>query len=373
MTVSHQPKMGAVVLAFQDEPLLGDCLQALLDAQVDRVAVVDNGFSSAQHLPADDRITWVVPGFNSGFTGGCNLGAAAIASEVDVLIFVNSDLIVQSDALSVLTAALAQPQVGLVSGLVVLLDQPDTINSAGNPVHYTMLSWAGDWGKPAQVLQNSVPIASASGALMAMRTADWQRFAGLHDELFAYGEDVELSLRVWLAGMQVLLVPGAVGAHDYEFSRNPHKFYLLERNRLINVLTIFQPSTIVVLLPGLLALEAAILIVALRDGIVAKKLAGYYWIWANRELLRQRRRQIAGTRMCDDAVLFRVLSTEITPAAASGVHVPAFVNFLFGRYGRAARGVVIRSSQRRKSRKSMGNKSMGKTSAQVSAKGGVRA
>ncbi|MDQ1306604.1 MAG: hypothetical protein QG671_2436, partial [Actinomycetota bacterium] len=132
--------VGVIVLAFGEEPLLRDCLSAVLASegvQV-RLVVVDNGFSSPDEtaLRADPRLTWLTPGRNLGFTGGCNLGASVL--DTPILTFVNSDAVVAPGAIAALAEELADDRVGLVSGQVVLLAEPEVINSVGNPVHYSL-------------------------------------------------------------------------------------------------------------------------------------------------------------------------------------------------------------------------------------------
>jgi GT2 family glycosyltransferase len=260
------------------------------------LVVVDNGFSCAERsqLEADPRITWVRPGRNSGFTGGCNLGAAAVKG--DFIVFLNSDAVVQPGALSALSDALADPAVGLVTGCVELFDEPAVVNAAGNPVHYSLLSWAGGWGDPMVAHAEPTAVASVSGALFGVRREVWERLGGFHGELFAYGEDVELSLRTWMAGLEVRYEPAAVARHHYEFHRNPSKYYLLERNRLINVLTLFEGRTLVALAPGLIAVEVGVLLSSAREGWWRQKLAGYRWIAAHAADLRVRRRQVQSAR-----------------------------------------------------------------------------
>ncbi len=93
------------------------------------------------------HLRWLTPGTNTGYTGGCNLGASHSTSEF--VAFLNSDAVVAPDALAHLVDALNDPGVGIATALVLLYDEPAVVNSAGNPVHYSLLSWAGGWGDPA--------------------------------------------------------------------------------------------------------------------------------------------------------------------------------------------------------------------------------
>lgn len=326
----------AVVVAYGEEPLLEDVVAALLDSEGVEVHVrlVDN-ICSNPALPAladDPRVTLVSPGTNTGFAGGCNLGARGATT--DVLVFVNSDAVVHPAALAVLAAAVADEGVGLVCGKVLLHDRPDHVNSVGNPVHYSLLSWAGGWGDRSDQHTRTTSVGSITGCLFASRRSHWQQLGGFHELLFAYGEDVEVSLRTWMAGRSVLLRPDAVAWHHYEFSRNPQKMFWLERNRWVNLLTVFETRTLVLMLPALVALDAGILAAAVRAGWGRGKLASYRWLLRHRDDLRARRALVQDNRVLDDRALFEVLVDDLAFTAESGVAVPAAVNRAVSAYGR---------------------------------------
>ena len=336
------PNVAVVVPAFGDEPVLGSVVAAILASrgvEVD-LAVVDNGFECPDlaDWAADERITWVRPGYNTGFTGGCNRGAAA--TEGDVIAFVNSDAVVAPDALRNLADALALPDTGLATGCVVLNDDPGTVNAAGNPVHYSLLSWAGGWGDPVGLHQRPTRPASVSGALFAVHRRLWQQLGGFHEELFAYGEDVELSLRVAMAGLAVRYTPDASAAHHYEFHRNPAKYYLLERNRLVNLFTLYEWPTLVALGPGLLAIEFGIIVTAIREKWWREKVRGYRWMLAHRGEIRARRRTVQDGRVVSDGGFLGRLELAVAPSERSGSQAPPAANTVItvlGRLGVAAR------------------------------------
>ena len=273
-----------------------------------------------------DRVTWIGDGSNLGFIDACNLGAGVAAG--DILVFVNPDAVVRPDAMAALAACLDEASIGLATGLVELDDEPGTVNAAGNPVHYSLLSWAGGWGEPTAEHSQAKDVASVSGALFAVRRTDWERLGGFFGPMFAYGEDAELSLRTWLAGQRVRYVPTAVASHHYEFTRNPGKLGLLERNRWISLLTVYEASTLRRLVPGLSLVEAGIWMTALRQGWVADKAAAVVWCWRNREQIRRRRREVQSARVLPDTALLPVLASRITPSVRSGQHVPRVVNGL---------------------------------------------
>ena len=223
------PRVDVVLLAWRDEPYLVQAVEAVLASTGVEVAVtvVDNGCTdgSVDAVRALHEVTVLDPGENTGFARGCNLGAEK--GQGDYVAFVNSDAIVARDALVRLVERAADPSVGLASASLRLQDQPDVINSAGNPVHFSGLSWAGGLGEPAADHREPVDIASVTGAAVLCRREVFLALGGFSELFFAYCEDAELSIRAWQQGLRCVYVPEAVVLHHYEFSRNTEKFYLL--------------------------------------------------------------------------------------------------------------------------------------------------
>lgn len=314
MTTPRQ--VTAIVLAFGAEPDLHDAVAAVLASRGVSVELllVDNGCTTdaVATLPPDPRVRVIVPERNLGFTGGVNRAAAEATSPV--LVLVNSDAVVEPGALLALAEALDDPGTGLVSGLVTLADAPGTVNSVGNPVHVLGLSWAGHMGEPAA--RHGVPteIPSATGALMAARAGTWAELGGFPEEYFAYLEDLELSWRTWQRGLRVRYVPTARAVHHYEFSRTPLKMHLVERNRLLFLLTCYSARTLALLAVPLLAFEVAITLVALLQGWARQKATGWRWVLGHLGWVRARRRVVQAARTVPDRELSRLLTTRFDPA-----------------------------------------------------------
>jgi GT2 family glycosyltransferase len=276
----------------------------LQSADVDvKVVVVDNGCTDGaiERLNGRPGVCIVSPGHNLGFAGGCNLGSSQDDNEF--VAFVNADAIVAPDALARLAEAASAPDVGITSASIRLSDDPERLNSGGNDIHFLGLSWSGAFGELATTLPDEREITGASGAAMLLRREVWEALGGFCDEYFAYHEDAELSLRCWQRDWRVIYVPGAVVRHRYEFSRNRRKLYLVERNRLILVLTVFQARTLLMLSPALVLLELAMTAASLRQGWVRDKVAGWAWIARNRRWVRERRRQLQSERVVTDKAL----------------------------------------------------------------------
>jgi GT2 family glycosyltransferase len=338
--VAETPRVSAVVLAWQAEPFLRRGVEALLASEkveVD-VVLVDNGCTTddVEVLERIPRVTVVRPGRNLGFAGGCNAGAAAATGEF--LALVNGDAIVEPNTLARLVDEAARPGVGAVGGSLRLAEDPALLNSAGNPVHILGLSWVGRF-RERETGTEPVDVTVATGACMVLRRDLWNALGGFDAEYFAYHEDAELSIRVWRRGLRVVYVPDAVAVHRYEFSRNAFKFYLIERNRLMFLATLWSGRALLLLVPALAGLELAMLLLATKQRWLKQKLRGYGWLLRNGGHLRRRRRLLRAERRVADRVWMARLTDTMdnTVMRVPGVGV---LNAMMRAYWRLVRRAV---------------------------------
>ena len=288
--------------------------------------VVDNGGD----VDAREGVMLISPGENLGFAGGCNFGARRATG--DALVFLNPDTVVAPRALDELVRPLEDPTIGIVSARLRLLDQPELLNSAGNEVHVTGISWAGRYGEPAERVAELRDVAFPTGAAMAIRRDLFEELGGFTEELFMYTEDLELGWRVRLRGLRVVVNPAADVLHEYEFGRNPGKEYLLERNRLVFVLSAYSPRLLFLLSPVLVSTEAAMLVLAVKEGWARDKLAGWGWLLRHAGWLRRHRRETQGLRRVRDRELAAFLSPVVAPKMIPVPSPVRAINPLVARY-----------------------------------------
>ena len=288
-----RPTLSVLIVAYDSRDDLTKTLPALLSelGDGDELIVVDNkpGDGSAEvvrELAPAARI--VATERNSGFAGGCNAGAAEACG--DLLVILNPDATPQPG----FGAAIRRPWVearGWDAWQALVADgSGEQINSAGNPIHFTGIVWAGGHGRPVNDAPAAGEVAAASGACLAIPLASWRRISGFPAEFFMYHEDVDLSVRLRAAGGPVGIEPAAVVAHDYEFGANADKWRWLERNRLAFLVRTYPGALLALLAPALFATELALLAIAASGGWGRQKMRANleFLRWLPR-LLRERR------------------------------------------------------------------------------------
>lgn len=340
-----RPTLSVLIVAWESRDDLEQTLPALLAelADGDELIVVDNkpGDGSAElvgELAPAARI--VRMGRNLGFAGGVN--AAAAVARGDLLVTLNPDAVPQPG----FGEAIRRPWLegrGWAGWQALVAEAGATkVNSAGNPIHFTGIVWAGMHGRPLAEAPAAGPVPALSGACLAVPRETWRRLGGFPAEFFMYHEDVDLSVRLRLAGGTLGIEPGAVVDHAYEFGASAEKWLWLERNRLAFLVRTYPASLLLLLAPALLATELALLLVAASGGWGTQKLrANLQFVrWLPR--LLHERRQIQSARTISAAEFASFLTPDLDSPLINPAVRSLPVRLLLRSYWRAVR-LLLRS------------------------------
>jgi len=340
-----RPTLSVLVVAYENRDDLTKTLPALLPelGQGDELVVVENkpGDGSAEVVRELAPQARIVPmGGNAGFAGGINAGAEAAKGEL--LVILNPDAAPQPG----FGEAIRRPWVdGRAWGAwqaLVADGELRSINSAGNPVHFTGITWAGGHGRPLDQAPAASEVTVASGACLAIPAENWRRLGGFPAEFFLYHEDVDVSVRLRAAGMAIGIEPTAVVAHDYEFGANEQKWFWLERNRLAFIVRTYPAALLVLLAPALAATELALLLVSARAGWGKEKrqatLAFLRWL---PRLLRERR-QVQGQRTISAGEFAAMLTPDLDSDLISPLARSWPARLLLRTYWRVVRALLPR-------------------------------
>jgi N-acetylglucosaminyl-diphospho-decaprenol L-rhamnosyltransferase len=311
--------LAVVVVSYESGAHL-DALVAALRPQLreeDEFVVVDNASrdGSAEHarrlgarVLARDR--------NDGFAAACHAGVDATAAPLILLL--NPDSRPQEGCLDALRAAASEhPQWAAWQAAVMLED--GRLNSSGGVVHFLGMGWARDCERDASVLA-AAPYETPfpSGAALVIRRSSWADVGGLDPAYFLYGEDLDLGLRLWLAGSGVGVIPSARVVHGYNFRKGTQKWFYLERNRWRTVLSVYPARLLALVLPALLAAELALLVLAAAQGWGGAKLRAQAATVTALGEIRRRRRLVQGTAVTSAGQFAELLSPAVDTVYLAG-------------------------------------------------------
>ena len=191
-----------VIPTFNGRRMLVEALEGLeRQTTAHDVIVVDNGSTDgtvdllAERFP---HVRVVELPENVGFGRAVNRGVAA--AETDVVVLINNDVVCEPEFLERLLEPLGDDSVAMVAGVLLQHDRPHLVDSAGIELDTTLRSWDALWNRPVSELAGAAEPVGPCGGAAAFRTRAFRDVGGFDETFFAYWEDVDLALRLRLAG-----------------------------------------------------------------------------------------------------------------------------------------------------------------------------
>ncbi|GAB6082638.1 glycosyltransferase family 2 protein [Desulfuromonas carbonis] len=257
IAAASEPEVAVIIVNWNGRQHIEQCLPALR-AQTFRefsVILVDNGSS-------DGSVEWVRDQYpevrliplerNRGFAQPNNLGIAAAfaAPQVHFVVTLNNDTRPEPDYLAELVACAGRhPKAGSIQPKVSNFFAPDTIDSTGILIAAN-LSAVNRGLKERDVGQfereEEIFGASASAALYTRTALEQTALVGADGgpeyfdaDYFAYYEDVDLALRLRLAGFDSYYTPAARVWHVHSATGknySPLKAFYIHRNQYLNMI-----------------------------------------------------------------------------------------------------------------------------------------
>ncbi len=296
--ISREQSIGIVIVSYGHEEAISGLVEEIRLQKLagDKVVIVDN---HPEHRAAEiakilKGVDFVLDEKNNGFSAGCNIGAEKVINDVSILFFMNPDTHLLPDALHEIRKGVTTEYAAWMS----LLTLPDgTVNSAGNVVHLSGLSWCDGYGVEAGRYQDNVPVSVLSGACMAIRSEIWKEHHGLSERYFLYYEDTDLSTRILLAGNKLGLLPKSHVGHDYDFAKSSTKWLYVERNRYLYIIRTWPWPVLLLMAPLLFLVEIGLWLVSIvqkrfllrvKSSLLAIK--ALPWAFSTRRVIQSKRK-----------------------------------------------------------------------------------
>ena len=250
-------------------------------------------------------------GRNVGFAAANN--RAAEIAENEILVFVNPDTSVDPEWLRHLLLPFEDPDVGLTTSKILLMSNPENINTCGNTIHISGLTLCRGMGRPKRLYDTPDEVDAISGAAFGIRRETFELLGGFDEDFFLYMEETDLSLRARLAGWKCRYVPESILLHDYSLRFGLNKVFYQERNRYLMLLKCLKWRTLLVLLPTFILAEVVTwAFVLIRDRVHwTNKLRAYRWMAANWRTVIAKRGATQQLRRVTDRELLKKAAVKL--------------------------------------------------------------
>lgn len=196
---------------------LAACLDALASQSVKpAVVVADNGPADGCRPMLESTFPDVARigfgGQNLGF--GTALNRAISAHGEGPVILLNDDARPAPAFVENLLAGWDRGRVAMVAAVLLRAGDPSRIDSAGIVCDRTLTAWDYLTGEPAGNLEFAPPPLGPTGGGALFDRAAFESVGGFDERIFLYYEDLDLALRMRLAGHECRLATEAMALHE---------------------------------------------------------------------------------------------------------------------------------------------------------------
>jgi GT2 family glycosyltransferase len=331
VTYGEGKKVNRMLNDIQKEKLPGD-----------KVSLIDNhpDYKTAEVAEAHPVVDHVIRSpDNSGYAVGNVRAADLIEDHVDLLLFLNPDGQLEPGTIHKLRKGGKNNNWAAWMGLLVLEDGK-TVNSAGNVVHISGLSWVNSFGKDASLYKEPQEVVVVSGADFVIKTEVWKKINRFPSIYYIYYEDTELSLDIQMLGYKIGMLPDAKVRHGYSFYNSERKWYLIERNRYIFIIRTWPLGVILVLLPLLLLTEVGLWGVSIIQRRFKLKVKSTYGAIKAMPTALRGRQEVRGRNRISNLEFFDLLTPKINTPLLPKILGTAPVNWFFVGYYKLARIIL---------------------------------
>lgn len=306
-------KVSIVIVNYNGKDLLESLLKSIskLNYKDYEVIVVDNNSTdgSQEFVKKNKKIKLVENKKNLGYSG---INYAIKYCKGEYILFLNNDMELDKSSLNELVKTIESDKNVAMAAPRLVNFYDKKIKSGG-----TWLSRAfynGHIKGTANEKAKEIPYLGVG----LIRKDFVDLFGYLFDpDYFIYGEDVDLGLRIRLAGSKALFEPKAMMYHMHSItmqkSNKSFSTYLMERNLLITFFKNLELKNIVLFLPYVKLMRfIAIMkdILTLRFDLAFARIKALFWVLFNLNKILRKRSETQKFRKADDYYILKVFSEK---------------------------------------------------------------
>ena len=217
-----------------------------------------------------------------------NLGMAARnlgikKAQGNYIVFLDADTIVEPNWLEVLLESYKKHGDGLYQGKLLQKENHEIIESCGDFTNIFGFGFARGRGKPDIGKYDEFQTISFPVGACTFSSTEIIKKIGYIDEsdlFFLMLDDLDYGWRAWSMGIPCYYEPKTIIYHlgSPVLKWTPQKFFLLERNRWICLLSLYTTKTLVKIFPYLLLIDIGVFLYLLPKGLASTKIKAFFSI-----------------------------------------------------------------------------------------------
>ncbi len=302
---TKNPLISIIITNYNGGDLLSQCLESIYNSKYQNfeIILVDNASDDDSHLIAQKKFPKIKLVSNNKNLGSVGRNSGIKIANGEFVVLLDNDTKVNPIWLDEFLKNYKIHGYGMYQGKLLLMDEPEKINSAGCMINIFGFSFARGTGEIDNgQYDKKVEINFPATACAFLPKKIFEQIGLFDEEFFAYLDDTDFGWRAMKQGIKSFFVPSVIVYHKWSNTTkwSPLKYYLLEKNRQICINTLFSNKTISRLQPFLNFINFGVTRLYQKKGMLSEKKRADEFIEHNKDYLVKKYNEIQNKTIIDD-------------------------------------------------------------------------
>lgn len=316
MEKKSEPFISIVIVNYNGKKYLLDCIKSVYDSNYKnfKVILVDNASTDNSFLEAKKNFPKIMLIQNKKNLGATGRNSGILASKGEFVVLLDNDTVVKPNWLDEFLKSYKKNGYGMYQAKLMLMDNPNRINSAGCMINIFGFSYAKGSGEIDKgQYDNKIEINFPATACAFMPRNIFDKVGLFDEEFFAYLDDTDFGWRALRLGIKSYFAPSVIVYHKWSSTTkwSVKKFYLLEKNRQICIRTLYSRKTFNKLLPLFKLVDFGISLLYMKKGMLKEKRKADEYIKKNKNYISKRYSKLQKQQIINDDEIIQKFSDNI--------------------------------------------------------------
>ena len=324
-----------IILNYNGGKLLEECIESIIEHTncEYEIILIDNASTDNSHKECKKKFLEIQLVEKTENLGMSSRNDGIKIAKGQFITLLDSDTIVTDNWMQSLLESYTKHGPGLYQPKLLDKNNIKKINSAGNWINILGIGFSNGKGDNDSEKYNKFEtISYTSGACTFSSTEIFRKIGDVDEIFFAYHDDLDYGWRAQLQGIPCYYEPTSIVCHygspTLQWSKK--KFYLLERNRWICLLSCYSTKTVLKLFPALFVIEIGMMIYFIITGLGISKIKATFSIIKLHSDIKNRKEKIQKTRKIKDRNIIKKFSDDffIPTNIAEGIAAKMFTTVI---------------------------------------------
>jgi len=305
-----KPLVSIIILNFNGGKHIEECIESIYNTKEIslEVILIDNNSSDNSQNICKEKFPEIILIQNDKNIGMAARNIGVEKAQGQYIVFLDFDTVVTSNWLGSLLKSFETHGDGLYQAKVLRKLEKNKIGSTGNMINIFGLAYARGKGETDNGQYNQfLKVGYPPGCCVFTSKDVIKKIGKVEEMFFAYHDDVDYGWRAAMLGIPSYYEPNSVIYHlsSPTLQWGKKKFFLLERNRWICLLSLYSKKTLFKIFPILIITEIGIFFYFIRKGMGITKIHTFFSLLKLLPQINKRAQEINKKRIVPDQIIIQ--------------------------------------------------------------------